>query len=181
MPKPTADAASEAVSKTESVNPSQALQTTGDGDVSGSINLALSLSQETQDKLTQEFADLFSQVETGFDALTNPTAIATGQSTAGVPFHVIDALTIDDYLDRTKGEILVKHIFRLEFPDGRVMNTMQGDARPRRTLARLFTVARSKGMKIKVGPYLYEKKPIPGQPQPAWIFTQQPGFRLAEQ
>lgn len=190
MTKTAKDAASGAVSKNVSADvntgvitgdKSQALVVTGDGDISGPMNLALALSQETQDKLTQEFADLLSQVETGFDALVNPTAIATNDNSAGLPFYVIDALTIDDYFDRTKGEILTKHIFRLEFPDGRIMNTMQGNARPRQTLARMFTVARAKGMKIKAGPYLYEKKPIPGQPQAAWIFSQQPGFQVVEQ
>lgn len=174
--KPQKKAAGEAVpndADKAAVNQSQALVTTGDGDVSGSMKAALALSQEMRDQLTLELQEALHQVEEGFGALTNAGDVAA----MGIPFHVIDAVTVPDYFDRSKGEILTKHIFKLQLQDGRVLFTMQGDARPRRVFASVFQKARSQGMRVEAGPYLYVKKPIPGQPQAAWIFEQQPGFR----
>lgn len=148
-----------------------ALQTTGDGDVSGPLSLALS--QETQDKLLQELHDALHQVSEGFGDLAKPTDIFS----RGEVFHVVDAVTIPDYLDRRTGEEKVKHIFKLQFADSRVALVMQSDARPRRMLARQFTIARALGRGAIAGPYKYEAKPIPGQPQPALIMVQQPGFQ----
>lgn len=154
----------------QTANATQALQTTGDGDVSGSLQLALS--SETQDALMQEMQDALHQVSEGFGELAKPGDIYK----AGETFTVIDAITIPDFEDKRKGEIMVKHIFKLEFPDGRIKLVMQGDARPRRLLARSFQIARTLGQRIKAGPYIYGEKPITGQPQPAFIFVQQPGF-----
>lgn len=171
MAKSAKDAASEAVSTTTNNQTSTALVETKEGDVSGPMGLALS--QSMRDQLALEFQEALHQVEEGFGALTSPTDVAA----MGIPFNVIDAITITDYEDRGKGEILTKHVFKLELADKRVLFTMQGDARPRRVFASLFQKARAGGMRVSAGPYLYEKKPIPGQPQAAWIFVQQPGFR----
>jgi len=157
-----------------SSNDTQALQTTADGDVSGPLELALS--PEAQDRLMQELQESMHQVAEGFGSLVAPGDIAK----QGEPFSVIDAITVPDYLDRRTGEEKVKHIFKLEFPDGRVQLTMQSDARPRRMLARSFQIARTLGQRIKAGPYLYEQKVIPNQPQPAWIFAQQKGFSIGK-
>lgn len=175
MSKPTANkAAGEAVrndATADTANQQTALATTGDGDVSGPMRLALS--ESMRDQLALEFQEALHQVEEGFGALTSPTDVAA----MGIPFFVIDAVTINDYEDRAKGEILTKHVFKLELLDKRVLFVMQGDARPRRVLASLYQKARAGGMRVSAGPYLYEKKPIPGQPQAAWIFVQQPGFQ----
>ena len=172
--KTAKDADNGVVSKTEPQtvkDQSQALVTTESGDVSGPMRLALS--QGMQDQLALELQEALHQVEEGFGALTSPTDVAA----MNVPFKVIDAITITDYEDRSKGEVLTKHVFKLELADGRIIYTMQGDARPRRVFASVFQKARAGGMRVEAGPYRYEKKPIPGQPQAAWIFVQQPGFR----
>lgn len=173
--KSAKDAASEAVSTTEKAEPSQALVVSGDGDVSGPLVLALSAN--LQDKLMLEFQEALHQVESGFGTLTAPGDVAA----MGVPFSVIDAITIDDFEDRKNGEIKTKHVFKLELADGRVLHTMQSDARPRRVLAQLFQRARQLQMPIVAGPYLYEKRKIEGQIQSAWIFQQQPGWKVAQQ
>lgn len=179
MTKTVKDTASEAVSgNATTTNPgvitgdktATALTVTGDGDISGPLRVALS--QAMQDQLALEFQEALHQVESGFGALTAPGDVAK----MGVPFKVIDAITVDDFFDRSTGEIKVKHIFKLEFEDGRVVCTMQSDARPRRVLADAFRKARAVGARLEAGPYLYEKKDV-GQIQPAWIFAQQPGFR----
>lgn len=176
MPKQeTAKAADKDVSaKPEdsvTVQATQALQVTGDGDVSGPLDLALS--PQAQDALMLELNEALHQVTEGFQTLTKPGDIfALAQ-----PFDVVDAITINDFVDRKTGEEKVKHIFKLEFPDGRVMMTMQSDARPRRVLASAFQKARALGRRVRVGPYLYESKKIEGQIQPAFIFTQQAGFQ----
>jgi len=174
MAKETAkDAAGVAASGNEAgVEPGnvRSLITTGDGDVSGPI--ALALSPELQDSLMLELSESLHQVAEGFGSLVAPGEIAK----QGVPFTVIDAITIPDYEDRKTGEVKVKHIFKLETADGRVLMTMQSDARPRRVLARAFQVARTLGERVKAGPYLYEAKAIVGQIQPAFIFAPQKGF-----
>lgn len=178
MEKPTGGAmsndktaASETQTETQTANATQALTVSETGDVSGPVQLALST--ETQDRLLQEFQSAMHQVQEGFGDLAKPTDIYA----QGLPFTVIDAVTIDDFEDKRKGEILVKHIFKLEFEDGRTMLTMQSDARPRRELAKLFTRARALGARVKAGPYKYEMKDV-NQPQPAFIFAQQPGFQV---
>lgn len=172
MGRSAKDAAGEAVSVTETVTETQALQKAESNE-----GFAALLSPEMQNQLDQEFLELLHRVQTGFDAPVNATAIATGESTKGQPFDVIDALTISDYLDKQKGEIMTKHLFILEFPDGRVITTMQSDAPPRAAVARLFTVARMRGMKIVAGPYLFVQGPKKSQPQAPWIFEKQPGWR----
>ncbi len=173
--KTAKDAASVAASENETTKESTALVETKEGDVAGPLQLALS--PELQDKLMLEFQEALHQVESGFGMLTAPGDIAAMQT----PFEVVDAITLDDFEDRKTGEVKVKHIFRLQLPDGRVLQTMQGDARPRRVLANLFRSARSLGQAIVAGPYLYEKKVVPGQIQAAWIFAQQPGFKVRPQ
>ncbi len=164
-----------AVSKPEnpSTDNTEALVVSGDGDVSGPLSQALGLSRDTQDRLLQELQESLHQVSEGFGDLTKPGDIYDMRA----PFSVIDAITIPDYVDQKTGEEKVKHIFKLELEDGRVLLTMQSDARPRRVLASIFTRARAIGAKAKAGPYLYEKKAITGQIQPAFIFVQQKGFR----
>jgi hypothetical protein len=173
MAKETAkDAAGVASSKSETQ--SQALTTTGDGDVSGP--LALALSSETQDRLMQELQEAMHQVAEGFGNLVAPGEVAK----QGLPFDVIDAITIPDYVDQRTGEEKAKHIFKLQFGDGRVVMTMQSDARPRRVLASMFQKARALGQRLKAGPYLYEQKSIVGQIQPAFVFAQQQGFAIGK-
>ena len=134
----------------------------------------MALSEQARDVLIQKFQEKVHRVKTGFDALTKPGDIYK----QGQPFFVVNALTVEDYLDKRKGELLTKHIFQLEFEDDRVVNIMQGDAGPRRELAELFITARTLGASAKAGPYLFTEKPIPGQPQPAYIMVQQPGFEV---
>jgi hypothetical protein len=143
------------------------------GDVTGQITL--NLSKEMRDALAVEFLDALQQIQDGFGELTAPGDIFKMNQ----PFHIIDATTINDYEDRNTGEIKVKHIFRLEFSDGRVLQTMQSDARPRRVMATGFSTSRRLGTRIKAGPYKYEQKAIVGQIQPAFIFVPQPGFKVA--
>jgi hypothetical protein len=154
-------------------NQTAAITEMDNGDVAGVLDLQLS--QETRDALTAEFLDALHQVQDGFGELTAPGKIFD----MGLPFHVIDAATITDFEDQTTGEVKTKHVFRLEFEDGTVRNVMQSDARPRRVLASVFTSSRKLGARLKAGPYKYEKKAIPRQLQPAFIFTQQPGFKVA--
>lgn len=143
------------------------------GDVIGTLDL--SLSQEMRDSLTAEFLDALHQVQEGFGELTAPGDIFA----TGLPFFVVDAATIEDYEDQSTGEVKIKHIFRLEFADGTVKSVMQSDARPRRVLAKAFTSVRKLGARMKAGPYMFEKKLIPRQIQPAFIFRQMPGFKAA--
>src|SRR5689334_4070904 len=104
------------------------LESSVNGDVSGPLHLAIS--DAARDVLIQKFQEKIHRVKTGFDALTKPGDIHK----QGQPFWVVNALTIDDYLDKRKGELLTKHVFQLEFEDDRVVNIMQGDAGPRREL-----------------------------------------------
>lgn len=172
MSKTAKNAVGEAVS-TDQPEPQAtvtALATTKDGDVSGPMELAFS--SEMQDKILSDLLQGLHQVKEGFGELTAPTKIAALDQT----FNVIDAITIPDYLDKTRGEELVKHVFKLEFADGVIKFVMQGDARPRAALAAVFQQARLVGKRVIAGPYKYAQKAIPGQPQAAWIFEQQPGF-----
>lgn len=163
-----------AVSVAEPEKQTQALVVTGDGDIAGPI--ALALSTETADRLMQELQEALHQVQEGFGNLVAPGDIYKLQE----PFFVVDAITINDYVDQRTGEEKIKHIFKLEFADGRVLMTMQSDARPRKILAKTFQAARALGYKVKAGPYLYEQKAT-GQVQSAFIFAQQPGFRTSMQ
>src|SRR6267142_2237008 len=171
MPKETAkDAAGVALSNDmQNPQPSQALTVTADGDVSGPLQLALST--ETQDKLMQALQESLHQVSEGFGDLIAPGKICA----MDLPFTVIDAITIPDYVDKKTGEEKVKHIFKLEFEDGRVMLTMQGDARPRRILASMFQQARALGAKAKAGPYRYAPKEV-NNINPAYVFVPQKGL-----
>lgn len=134
--------------------------------------MQLSLSQESLDAMTKELREALHQIANGFGELTAP-GIIFGMDQ---PFYVIDAFTIDDYVDQTTGEEKTKHVFRLEFGDGVVRSVMQSDARPRRVLAKAFMLATGLGGRLKVGPYKFDKKAIPRQIQPAFIFSPQPGF-----
>lgn len=179
MTKTAKQAEGEAVSKNApNANPATALVVTGDGDVSGTLTpqALLTLSTEKADTLMLEFQEALHQVTEGFQTLTKPGDVFA----AGESFNVIDAITLNDFEDRQKGEIMTKHIFKLEYEDGRVVMVMQGDARPRRVLAELFQKARALQRRIKAGPYRYAQKPIAGQIQPAFIFEQQPGFAVLE-
>lgn len=131
------------------------------------------LSQQTVDLMTQELRTALHQIEKGFGELTAPGKIFEMDQ----PFYVVDAFTIPDYVDQTSGEEKIKHVFTLEFDGGVVRNTMQSDARPRRVLAKAFMLVNQLGGRLRIGPYKYEKKPIPRQIQPAFIFVQQPGFK----
>lgn len=148
----------------------QALIVTGDGDVSGPLQLALS--QQMQDQLMLELQDALHQVQEGFGELSKPRDLFAQEAV----FDVVDAITISDFEDRRSGEVLTKHIFKLQFPDTRIALVMQSDARPRRILAQAFARARALGGRIVCGPYKFGQKTIPGQPEPAMIFVQQPGF-----
>lgn len=175
--KPQGEAVSsnQETAKETALQPQQAqqqqLEVSGDGDVSGS--LALALSQVTQDQAVKDFLESLHQVQEGFGDLSKPGDIYDRQEV----FEVIDAVTIEDYEDRRKGEILTKHVFKLQFLDGRIAFVMQSNARPRKMLALMFTSARLNGIRAIAGPYKFVKKVIPGQPQAAYIFEQQPGFR----
>lgn len=178
MPSKTAKAEGVAVSDKDpnaTANPQTetALTTTREGDVAGP--LALALSSDATDRILAELSDALHRIEEGFGNLTAPGAIAV----ADRPFVIVDAMTVDDFVDKTTGETKVKHIFKLQFPDGDVKLTMQSDAGPRRILADAFRKARLVGHTLTVGPYKYVKKTIPGQIQAAYIFEQQPGFRSA--
>lgn len=141
-------------------------------DPQDSGQLQLTLSPETLEQMSKELRDALAQIANGFDSLTKPGEIFdTDQS-----FYVIDAFTIDDFVDQKTGEEKVKHIFRLEFDGGVIRNIMQSDARPRRILAKSFMLARGMGGRLRQGPFKMEKKTITGQIQPAYIFAQQPGF-----
>lgn len=141
------------------------------GDVQGKLTLG-ALSQTTVDELSQELRDALAQIDSGFGDLTAPGTIAAMNQA----FNVIDAFTVPDYEDRSTGEIKTKHVFRLQFTDGVIRTVMQSDARPRKILARAFTLARQMGGRLEVGPYMFKSKPIPGRPQAAWILEQQSGF-----
>lgn len=149
-----------------------AVQESVTGDVTGSLSAVLSVA--TREALAGELAELMHQVQEGFGELTAPGEVFK----AGEVFDVIDAITINDYLDMRTGEEVAKHIFRLQYPDGRVVCVMQSDARPRRVLARTFAVGRALGDPVVAGPYKYVKKAIKNQIQAAYIFEQQPGFRV---
>lgn len=145
----------------------------GAGDVVGQLSAA-NLSAEARDLMTRELLEAMHQVQSGFGTLTAPGEIFKLDQV----FHVVDAITIPDYVDQTTGEEKVKHIFCLQFADGVARNVMQSDARPRRVLANAFSTARQLGVAIKAGPYKYASKPIPRQMQPALIFEQQAGFAI---
>jgi hypothetical protein len=173
MAKTEKESVGEAVStkNQESVqNAKQALVITGDGDVSGPLMLALS--QTKQDELILAFQEALHQVQEGFGELAKPRDLCA----QGLPFNVIDAITIDDFEDRRNGEILTKHLFKLQFEDNRIAWVMQSDARPRKIMAQTFTRARALQMRLRAGPYKFAPKVIPGQPEPAQILVQQPGF-----
>ena len=164
--------ASEAVSETDNVNASQALQTTGDGDISGPLTLALS--QTARDDAMRQFMEELHRVQEGFGDLTKPGDIYKMDRA----FDVIDATTITDYVDQKTGEVKTKHVFKLQFAEGDVRMVMQSTAGPRAALASLFASARLLGERIAVGPYKFTEKAIPHQIQAAIIFVQQPGFAV---
>lgn len=154
----------------QTANQSTALTVSGDGDVSGPLSLALS--QSAQDDVVRGLLESLHQVKEGFGELTKPGDIFMMDR----PFYVIDAMTIADFVDQNTGEVKTKHIFKLEFNEGDVKMIMQSDARPRAILASVFSQARLLGERIAIGPYRMQKKEIPRQIQPAYIFVQQPGF-----
>ena len=171
MAKNAENADAKSVSENEQeTKPQTALAVTGDGDVSGP--LALALSQSLQDEAMQKLIESLHQVKEGFGDLTKPGDIYK----LDTPFNVIDATTITNFVDQNTGEEKIKHVFKLEFPDGTVRLVMQSNARPRAILAEVFTQARLLGERIVAGPYKFEQKPIPRQIQAAYIFKQQPGF-----
>ena len=163
--------ASEAVSESDNVSNPQALQTTGDGDISGSLMLALS--EGARDEVLKQFLETAHRVLEGFDDLTKPGDILKTDRA----FDVIDAATITDYVDKDTGEVKTKHLFKLQFPEGDTRMVMQSTAPPRAAVADLFTLARQTGQGIVLGPYKFGTKNT-GRIQPAIIFVQQPGFKL---
>jgi len=169
--KGAAASKNDAIAKTEAEAPEIAADDPQDA---GTFSLA-SISQETLDAMGVELQSLLHQIDTGFGELTAPGLIFSMDQ----PFDLIDGFTINDYVDRTTGEEKTKHVFRLEFDGGVVKNVMQSDARPRRVLARAFELINQMGQKVRMGPYKFTKKVIPNQIQPAFIFTEQPGFRRA--
>lgn len=160
----------DAIAKTETDAPEIAADDANDT----TFSLA-SISQATLDSMGVELQSLLHQIDTGFGELTAPGLVFQMDQ----PFDLIDGFTIRDYLDRTTGEEKIKHVFRLEFDGGVVKNVMQSDARPRRVLARAFELINQMGQKVRMGPYKFSKKVIPNQIQPAFIFTEQSGFRRA--
>lgn len=150
----------------------QALAVSATGDVTGPIELALSSSE--RDEIIKQFREKLHRVKEGFANLTSPGKVFE----MATPFHVIDAITVTNFTDKQTGEVKVKHIFKLEMPDARILYVMQSDAPPRATLAEMFRDARALNInRLKAGPYLYEKKDVK-QIQPAYVFTQQPGFDI---
>lgn len=167
-------AAGEAVSNDATAgtaNQETALTITGDGDVSGSLMLALS--QSGRDEALRQFMEELHRVQEGFGDLTAPGDVYKMDR----PFDVVDATTIPDFVDRKTGEVKVKHIFKLQFPEGDIKMVMQSNAGPRATLASLFASARLLGERITAGPYRFAQKDT-GQIQPAYIFVQQAGFAV---
>lgn len=174
MSKQTAsDAANAAVSnpadqsESESANQSQALST-----VPADAPISLGLSDAMREKLSLDLQKTLHAIETGFDALTAPGDIFK----MDVPFMVIDGIYIEDFVDKKTGEEKAKCVFRLELVDGRIINTMQSAARPRKLLADACEQARALGGRFKAGPYKFAKKGV-GQIQDAYIFEQQAGWK----
>lgn len=132
----------------------------------------LNLSQDVRDRLSLELAELMHAVEMGFDKTVKPSDIAA----SGQSFFIVDGLMIDNFEDRTTGEVKSKCVFRLEYDDGRVVNVMQSAARPRAVYAQLCETARQLGMSFRAGPFKFIKKGV-GQIQDAIIFEQQPGWK----
>jgi hypothetical protein len=143
-----------------------------DSEISGPLNLVLS--KELRDAMSLELREALEQIEQGFGDLTKPGDVFN----LGQQFDVINAVTIDDYLDKTTGELKVKHVFQLQFSDGVVRNIMQSTARPRKALAEAFRLARGLGGRLRMGPYKMSRKAIPNQIQAAYIFEQQAGFGI---
>jgi len=173
MTKTAKDAANADVS--EQTADSEALATTGKvGAVATAEDapISLGLSEAMREKLSLDLQRTLHQIETGFDALTSPTDIFKMDQ----PFSIIDGILIEDFVDRTTGEEKSKVVFRLEFGDGRIVNTMQSAARPRKLIAEACEMARSLGGRFKAGPYKFQKKGV-GQIQDALIFEQQPGWK----
>lgn len=175
MTKTVKDTVSEAVSQNNAVAlagtaQQSALVVTGDGDISGPLNVALS--QGARDEVLRKFLEDAHRVQESFGELTAPGDVFKMNRA----FAVVDATTISDFVDQNTGEVKTKHIFKLVFPEGDVKMVMQSDAGPRASLASLFAGARLLGERIEVGPYKFDQKPIPRQIQPAYIFVQQPGF-----
>jgi hypothetical protein len=147
------------------------VETSPTGDVSGPLDLALS--QGMRDELVRELLESIARVKEGFGTLVKPgTLYDQGRS-----FHVIEAFTVNNFVDRDTGEIRTKHLFKLQFDEGDVATIMQSDTGPRGELAGLFTRARALGGKIMAGPYKFETKDTK-RPNPAFIFVQQPGFDI---
>lgn len=176
MPRETAKGASnvdvsqETPAKQEATG-SEALATTQGAAIQGQ-GADLHLSQDVRDRLSLELAELMHAVEMGFDKTTKPSDILA----AGQVFDIVDGILIDNFEDRTTGEVKSKCVFRLEYPDGRVVNVMQSAARPRAVYAQLCETARSLGLSFRAGPFKFAKKGV-GQIQDAVIFEQQPGWK----
>lgn len=132
----------------------------------------MQMSQEETDRLLRELNESLYQAEQGFGQLTKPSEIAASEQA----FTIIDAATINNFLDTATGEESVKHVFRLQFDDGRVAQIMQSNSRPREVLADCFIKARALGARLAMGPYKLVAK-AGKQIQPALIFEQQSGWR----
>ncbi len=137
----------------------------------GEQEISLGLSPETMERLSIELQKAMHAVEMG-GGLTSPTDLFA----ANQAFTIVDGIFIEDFVDRKTGEEKSKCLFRLEFADGRVVNTMQSAARPRKVLTDVCEIARTLGRGVRIGPYKFIKKGV-GQIQDALIFEQQPGWK----
>lgn len=142
-------------------------------DTSPQLRQALGgLSRETVDKLSLELSETLHQVTMPLEDRVKASKIHQ----RGESFMIIDATTIRDFEEKRTGDISDKHVFVLEFATGDVEVIMQSDAKPRRRLADMFSLARSLGRSALAGPYRIEAKAV-GQAQDALIFEKQPGFQ----
>lgn len=174
MEKTAKGAAGVAVSEKPAADEtSQALASTGSGTVAQTeAPISLGLSPEMRAHLSLELQKTLHAIETGFDALTSASDVYKLDQA----FTVVDGILIEDFVDKRTGEETTKCVFRLEFGDGRVINTMQSAARPRKLIAQACEQARALGGRFKAGPYKFIKKGV-GQIQDALIFEQQPGWK----
>lgn len=133
----------------------------------------LGLSSELYDKLSLDMRRALHAVEMGWDVLSKPTDILKRNQV----FYVIDALVIEDYLDKRNGELTSKCVFVLEFEDSHVETVMQSAARPRLNLAKGVENARLLGATYRAGPYKFAAVNVNNQLNDAIIFERQPGWR----
>lgn len=135
----------------------------------------LGLSPTLYDKLSLDMRKALHAVEMSWDVLAKPSDIAK----RGDVFYLIDALVLDDYIDKRSGEAVSKCVFVLEFEDGHIETVMQTAARPRIALATGVESARLMGAAYKAGPFKFVARRSAGNttPNDAIIFEKQNGWR----